>query len=65
MSIRFSGVGQYWIDDNAGVSQKVFNSVRIRIPYCRAAASVLRLIGLSADFQCSRQKESNVCLQGR
>jgi len=54
---------EHWIDDNARVSQKVFISVRIRIPYGRAVASVL--IGLSADFQCSRQKESNVCLQGR
>jgi hypothetical protein len=35
---------------------KVFISVRVRILYCRAAAPVLRVIGLSADFQCSRQR---------
>jgi hypothetical protein len=29
---------EHWIDDNAGVSQKVFISVRIRIPYCHAVA---------------------------
>jgi len=31
MGIRFSGVGQHWIDDNAGVSQKVFNSGFLQI----------------------------------
>jgi len=55
MGIRFSEV------DSTGEMTmleflKVFISVRVRIPYCRAAASVLRVTGLSADFQCSRQR---------